>query len=64
VEYPPAQPRHVVASWGALVALQRRVRRPQRRVSVALDAFDRWLVPQPRLPLVVVAALLAVFFLH
>jgi hypothetical protein len=59
-----ARPRPPVRGWGPLVAPWRRARRPGRGALETMSALDAWLVSQPRLPMVVVAAAAAVVFLH
>jgi hypothetical protein len=51
-------------AWSALLRGRRRIREPLRRLLEAARALDQWLVSQPRLPMVLVATALAVFFLH
>jgi hypothetical protein len=59
-----ARPRPARRSWTVMLAPWRRGRRPLRRALEAVTALDAWLVSQPRLPMVVVAAAVAVVFLH
>jgi formate hydrogenlyase subunit 3/multisubunit Na+/H+ antiporter MnhD subunit len=50
--------------WWLPLTPWRLVRNPARRIDAAAGAVDRWLVVQPQLPLVVIAALLAVLLIH
>jgi len=51
-------------SWRLVLRQRRIIRRPLTAVLRAASSLDRWLVAQPQLPLVLVAALLAILFLH
>lgn len=51
-------------AWVPLVRARRRIRRPLARVLAGAAGLDQWLVAQPRLPMVLIATLLAALFLH
>jgi hypothetical protein len=52
------------ARWWLPLTPWRLVRTPARRIDAAADAVDRWFVVQPQLPLVVIAALLAILLIR
>ena len=61
-EAPRADPPR--AAWVGALSLWRPLRRPVALALGGAGSLDRWLLSQPKLPMVLVAALLAVFFLH